>query len=167
MSVVAKFELDPNPSEHELAEVAALIEKRSGILFDQSRERFFSTRVREHLESKKLQRGSDLVRAVKASNVEYESLLERLLTQETSFFRYPHVFHAMETKDNVMRMRQLKDGVAIAAGETVKLEPGNLHLMFQKVKTPFKQGDTVPVTLIFEKAGKVDLVLQVLSAQGK
>ncbi|ANL46939.1 GLE1 domain-containing protein [Rhizobium phaseoli] len=75
--------------------------------------------------------------------------------------------HAMETKDNVMRMRQLKDGVAIAAGETVKLEPGNLHLMFQKVKTPFKQGDTVPVTLIFEKAGKVDLVLQVLSAQSK
>ncbi|RWX20771.1 copper chaperone PCu(A)C, partial [Rhizobium leguminosarum] len=50
---------------------------------------------------------------------------------------------------------------------TVKLEPGNLHLMFQKVKTPFKQGDTVPVTLTFERAGKVDLVLQVLSAQGK
>ncbi|MBY5839413.1 DUF1775 domain-containing protein [Rhizobium leguminosarum] len=75
--------------------------------------------------------------------------------------------HEMVTKDNVMRMRQLKDGIAIAAGETVKLEPGNLHLMFQKVKTPFKQGDTVPVTLTFEKAGKVDLVLQVLSAQGK
>ncbi|RWY70268.1 DUF1775 domain-containing protein [Rhizobium leguminosarum] len=75
--------------------------------------------------------------------------------------------HEMVTKDNVMRMRQLKDGIAIAAGETVKLKPGNLHLMFQKVKTPFKQGDTVPVTLIFEKAGKVDLVLQVLSAQGK
>ncbi|MBY5566985.1 DUF1775 domain-containing protein [Rhizobium leguminosarum] len=75
--------------------------------------------------------------------------------------------HEMVTKDNVMRMRQLKDGIAIAAGETVKLEPGNLHLMFQKVKSPFKQGDTVPVTLTFEKAGKVDLVLQVLSAQGK
>ncbi|MEB3046683.1 DUF1775 domain-containing protein [Rhizobium mulingense] len=75
--------------------------------------------------------------------------------------------HAMETKDNVMRMRQLKDGIAVAAGETVKLEPGKLHLMFQKVKTPFKQGDTVPVTLTFEKAGTVDLVLQVVSAQGK
>ncbi|MBX4861011.1 DUF1775 domain-containing protein [Rhizobium sophorae] len=75
--------------------------------------------------------------------------------------------HEMVTKDNVMRMRQLKDGIAIAAGQTVKLEPGNLHLMFQKVKTPFKQGDTVPVTLTFEKAGKVDLVLQVLSARGK
>lgn len=98
MSVVAKFELEPNITEHELAEIAALVEKRSGILFDQSRERFFSTRVREHFESKRLQRGSDLVRAIKASNVEYEALLERLLTQETSFFRYPHVFHAMETK---------------------------------------------------------------------
>ncbi|RFB93846.1 hypothetical protein B5K08_11975 [Rhizobium leguminosarum bv. trifolii] len=75
--------------------------------------------------------------------------------------------HEMVTKDNVMRMRQLKDGIAIAAGETLKLEPGNLHLMFQKVKTPFKRGDTVPVTLTFEKAGKVELVLQVLSAQGK
>ncbi|MEI1251550.1 copper chaperone PCu(A)C [Rhizobium aouanii] len=75
--------------------------------------------------------------------------------------------HEMVTKDNVMRMRQLKDGIAIGAGEMVKLEPGNLHLMFQKVKTPFKQGDTVPVTLTFEKAGKVDLVLRVLSAQGK
>ncbi|MGO7988272.1 DUF1775 domain-containing protein [Rhizobium leguminosarum] len=75
--------------------------------------------------------------------------------------------HEMVTKDNVMRMRQLKDGIAIGAGETVKLEPGNLHLMFQKVKTPFKQGDTVSVTLTFEKAGKVDLVLQILSAQGK
>ncbi|WP_027667508.1 copper chaperone PCu(A)C [Rhizobium leguminosarum] len=75
--------------------------------------------------------------------------------------------HEMVTKDNVMRMRQLKDGIAIAAGETIKLEPGNLHLMFQKVKSPFKQGDEVPVTLTFEKAGKVDLVLRVLSAQGK
>ncbi|WP_049735099.1 copper chaperone PCu(A)C [Rhizobium ecuadorense] len=75
--------------------------------------------------------------------------------------------HEMVTKDNVMRMRQLKEGIAIAAGQTLKLEPGNLHLMFQKVKTPFKQGDTVPVTLTFEKAGKVELVLQVLSAQGK
>ncbi|MBB3560491.1 copper(I)-binding protein [Rhizobium sp. BK512] len=75
--------------------------------------------------------------------------------------------HEMAMQDNVMKMRQLKDGIAIPAGKTVELSPGNLHLMFQKVKTPFKQGDKVPVTLTFEKAGKVDLVLNVLSAQGK
>ncbi len=98
MAVTARFELEPNLSDHELSEIAALIEKRSGILFDETRTRFFSTRVREHLSNKRLSHGSDLVRTIKASNVEYEALLEGLLTQETSFFRYPHVFRAMETK---------------------------------------------------------------------
>jgi chemotaxis protein methyltransferase CheR len=98
MAIAAKFELEPNLTEHELAEIATLIEKRSGILFDESRERFFSTRVREHLYAKRLARGADLIRSIKASNVEYEALLENVLTQETSFFRYPHVFDALEKK---------------------------------------------------------------------
>jgi copper(I)-binding protein len=75
--------------------------------------------------------------------------------------------HEMSMQGNVMKMRELKDGIAIPAGKTVELTPGNLHLMFMKVTTPFKQGDKVPVTLTFAKAGKVDLVLNVLSAQGK
>jgi chemotaxis protein methyltransferase CheR len=85
-------------SEHELSEIRGLIEKRSGILFDASRERFFLTRVREHLQEKKLSHGTDLLRLIKNSNVEYDILLQRLLTQETSFFRYPAVFEALEKK---------------------------------------------------------------------
>lgn len=85
-------------TEHELSEIRALIEKRSGILFDSSRERFFSARVREHMTAKRLAHGLDLLRAMKSSNVEYDSLLERLLTQETSFFRYPDVHAALERK---------------------------------------------------------------------
>ncbi|HKR94229.1 MAG TPA: protein-glutamate O-methyltransferase CheR [Candidatus Angelobacter sp.] len=85
-------------SEHELSEIRGLIETRSGILFDNSRERFFSTRVLEHVESRKLTHGTDLIRLIKNSNVEYDSLLQRLLTQETSFFRYPAVFEALEKK---------------------------------------------------------------------
>jgi chemotaxis protein methyltransferase CheR len=98
MAIAAKFELEPSLTEHELSEIAALIEKRSGILFDESRERFFSTRVRQHLYAKRMARGSDLIRAIKASNVEYEALLEGVLTQETSYFRYPHVFDALEKR---------------------------------------------------------------------
>lgn len=75
--------------------------------------------------------------------------------------------HEMAMQDNVMKMRELKDGIPVPAGGTVTLAPGGLHLMFQKVKAPFKQGDSVPVTLTFEKAGKIDLTLKVLSAQGK
>ena len=85
-------------SEHELREIRGLIEQRSGMLFDHSRERFFSSRVREHVEAKKLVHGTDLLRLIKNSNVEYDALLQRLLTQETSFFRYPAIFEAMERK---------------------------------------------------------------------
>lgn len=85
-------------SEHELSEVRALLESRSGLLFDGSRERFFVGRVREHLAAKRLAHGSDLLRSIRASNVEYEALQERLLTQETSFFRYPDVFDALQKR---------------------------------------------------------------------
>src|SRR5437868_7656349 len=85
-------------TEHELSEIRALIEQRSGILFDDSRERFFSTRIREHMIAKKLGHGAELLRLMRASNVEYDSLVERLLTQETSFFRYPAIFRALEKK---------------------------------------------------------------------
>lgn len=85
-------------SDHELSEIRGLIETRSGILFDDSRERFFLSRVREHVEARKLAHGTDLLRLIKNSNVEYDSLLQRLLTQETSFFRYPTAFEALEKK---------------------------------------------------------------------
>ena len=85
-------------SEHELSEIRMLIEERTGIHFDDSRERFFSTRVREHMHEKGYGRGTDLLRAVRKTNIEYEALLERLLTQETTFFRYPAVFEAFEKR---------------------------------------------------------------------
>jgi chemotaxis protein methyltransferase CheR len=83
-------------SEHELSELRMLIEERTGIHFDASRERFFSTRVREHLRECGYARGTELLRAARKTNVAYEALLEKLLTQETSFFRYPAVFEAFE-----------------------------------------------------------------------
>ncbi|HLW54178.1 MAG TPA: protein-glutamate O-methyltransferase CheR [Candidatus Angelobacter sp.] len=85
-------------SDHELSEIRGLIETRSGILFDDSRERFFVTRVREHAEARRLSHGTDLIRLIKNSNVEFDSLLQRLLTQETSFFRYPAAFEALEKR---------------------------------------------------------------------
>jgi chemotaxis protein methyltransferase CheR len=85
-------------SEHELSEIRMLIEERTGIHFDESRDRFIRGRVLEHLREKNYERGTDLLRAVRKSNVEYEAFLERLLTQETSFFRYPAVYETFEKR---------------------------------------------------------------------
>ncbi|WP_457586028.1 DUF1775 domain-containing protein [Ensifer canadensis] len=74
--------------------------------------------------------------------------------------------HEMAMENDVMKMRKLDDGVALPAGETVELKAGGLHLMFMQVSKPFAEGETVPVTLVFEKAGKVDFTLAVGTAGG-
>ena len=69
--------------------------------------------------------------------------------------------HEMAMDNGVMKMRPLDKGLEIEPGKTVKLAPGGLHLMLLDLKGQFKQGDKVPVTLQFEKAGKVQLTLDV------
>jgi periplasmic copper chaperone A len=74
----------------------------------------------------------------------------------------------MTMNNGVMTMRPLDQGLTIDPGKTVKLAPGSYHLMLFDLKSPLKQGDKVPVTLEFEKAGKVKVSLDVqgVDAQG-
>lgn len=74
--------------------------------------------------------------------------------------------HTMEVVNDVMTMRPVAGGLEIPAGATVELKPGSFHVMFMDVATPFAEGDTVPVTLTFEKAGDVDLSLPVRAMTG-
>jgi periplasmic copper chaperone A len=76
--------------------------------------------------------------------------------------------HEMSMNNGVMTMRPMDGGVTIDPGKTVKLAPGGYHLMIMDLKSPLKQGDKLPLTLSFEKAGKVAVVLDVegIGAQG-
>jgi copper(I)-binding protein len=69
--------------------------------------------------------------------------------------------HEMAMNNGVMTMRPLDKGLTIEPGKTVKLAPGGYHLMLMDLKNPLKQGEKVPLTLEFEKAGKVNLSLDV------
>lgn len=69
--------------------------------------------------------------------------------------------HEMKMEGNVMRMRELPGALEIAPGATVTLAPGGFHLMMMGLKAPLKQGEKVPLTLSFEKAGKIDVELDV------
>jgi hypothetical protein len=75
--------------------------------------------------------------------------------------------HEMAVKNGVMTMRPLDNGLIIEAGKTVKLAPGGYHLMMFDLKSPLKQGDMLPITLKFEKAGevKVSLAVEGIGAQ--
>lgn len=69
--------------------------------------------------------------------------------------------HEMRMDGDVMRMRELEKGLEIPAGATVMLKPGGYHIMFMGLKAPFAKDARVPVTLVFEKAGSIDIVLDV------
>ena len=68
--------------------------------------------------------------------------------------------HSMTMEGDVMRMRQV-DAIELAAGKTVELKPGGYHVMFVGLKAPLKAGDKFPVKLKFEKAGEVEVIVNV------
>ena len=71
--------------------------------------------------------------------------------------------HEMKMDGTIMRMRELENGLEIPPGATVALAPGGLHLMMMGLKGPLKEATRVPVTLVFEKAGKIDVELSVMA----
>lgn len=54
--------------------------------------------------------------------------------------------HTHLNEGGVMKMRPVKDIPVPAGGEAV-LKPGGLHVMLIEMKSPLKEGDTVPITL--------------------
>ncbi|PWV90431.1 copper chaperone PCu(A)C [Phyllobacterium myrsinacearum] len=74
--------------------------------------------------------------------------------------------HEMAMDHDVMVMRELPKGLAIPAGESVKLTPGGYHLMLMDVAEPLKEGQVSKLTLKFEKAGPVTIDVLVGPAAG-
>lgn len=68
--------------------------------------------------------------------------------------------HEMKMDGAMMSMRPV-DALDIPAGTSVKFAPGGYHLMFLDIDAPFADGQTIPVTLNFEKAGNIDAALVV------
>ena len=69
--------------------------------------------------------------------------------------------HEMAVTNGVMTMRELGQGLEIAPGQKVELKPGGLHVMFMDLKTQVKEGQPIKGTLVFEKAGTVEVEYRV------
>ena len=64
--------------------------------------------------------------------------------------------HAMTMENGIAKMRELKDA-EINPGQTIDFKPGGSHVMFVNLKHPLTKGDRVKGTLIFERAGTVQI----------
>ncbi|TNC52021.1 copper chaperone PCu(A)C [Rubellimicrobium rubrum] len=63
--------------------------------------------------------------------------------------------HENLEENGVIRMRHVEEGLELRPGSVLLLNRGGPHLMFLGITDSFEDGDTVPITLTFEKAGDV------------
>lgn len=69
--------------------------------------------------------------------------------------------HEMSMSAGVMKMRRLEQGLEIKPGQTVELKPGGYHIMFMGLREGLKEGQPVKGTLVFEKAGTIEIEYRV------
>lgn len=68
--------------------------------------------------------------------------------------------HVHDRESGMMQMRHV-ESIELPAGETVRLAPGGLHIMFMALTRDLQPGMTVPVTLEFDDGSRLDLEAEV------
>lgn len=69
--------------------------------------------------------------------------------------------HESRIESGMMMMEELREGLALPAGEAVALAPGGDHLMLMGVEEPLVAGDTVALTLTFETSPPLEVTATV------
>jgi len=88
---------------------------------------------------------------------------DRLLAVEGDFADKIMLHTTEFSADGVARMMHL-DAIEIPAGDTVVLEPGGMHVMLMGLTGPLAEGDHLPATLVFERAGRVEVEFSIDAA---
>jgi len=68
--------------------------------------------------------------------------------------------HVTQREGEVMRMRQVKD-FEIPSRERITLRPGGSHLMLVDIVRPLKKGERFTMRVRFERAGEMEVELEV------
>ncbi|GKY88895.1 copper chaperone PCu(A)C [Sinisalibacter aestuarii] len=85
---------------------------------------------------------------------------DRLIAAESGIAQRVEL-HTHIAEGDVMRMVEVPEGFEVPAGGMHRLQRGGDHVMFMGLTGPMVQGETVHVTLVFEKAGRVELDIPV------
>ena len=86
---------------------------------------------------------------------------DRLIGATSTAAKVVQLHTHKEDENGVMKMMHVEEGFAVPAGGMVKLQRGGHHVMFMGITDPFEQGDMIPVTLIFENAGEIEVKVPV------
>lgn len=85
---------------------------------------------------------------------------DRLLSASSAVAEAAEV-HEMTMENDVMKMREVEGGLVIPARGSVELAPGGYHIMLINLKQALTPGETVVLTLNFERAGPLEVLAEV------
>ena len=86
---------------------------------------------------------------------------DRLIDAKSSAAKKVELHTHIDMGDGVMKMTHVPEGFSLPAGEAHMLKRGGDHVMFMGLTAPFEQGKLLDVTLIFERAGEIEVQIPV------
>lgn len=81
---------------------------------------------------------------------------DRLLRVETKAAKRAELHESVAEGDRV-RMRHHPEGFPVAAGGELLLQPGGKHVMLMQLAQDLEVGGSIEITLVFERAGRLDV----------
>lgn len=80
---------------------------------------------------------------------------DRMIAARADVAERVEIHTHIEDPNGVMRMVEVEDGIAVAAGSTHALKRGGDHVMLMGLRAPLVDGESFPLTLVFEQAGEI------------
>jgi copper(I)-binding protein len=87
---------------------------------------------------------------------------DKLIAAESTASNFTEVHEHAIGADGVMAMREVQGGIPIPAKGVVELKPRSYHIMLIGLKAPLTKGAQVPVTFVFDRAGKVAVIAEIV-----
>ena len=81
---------------------------------------------------------------------------DRLLSVDSDVAS-PVEVHMSILMDNGVMSMQMQESVPVPAGDRVEFKPGGLHIMMVLLNRALQVGDTITLSLMFEKAGSIQI----------
>ena len=95
------------------------------------------------------------------------SNIDERLVSLTSEISKKTQLHDMFVENDIMKMKNLTDGIVIKAKSKVTFKPGSYHIMFMKLQKPLIVMNTYKVIIKFENSGSVILKMPVYRKKTK
>ena len=86
---------------------------------------------------------------------------DRLIAAETEVANRVELHTHKEDDNGVMKMMEVEEGFVVPAGGMHHLKRGGDHIMLMGLTRPLEQGEEIAVTLTFEQAGEVEVIIPV------